>query len=59
MSATLCPACLSIRLDVSVVLDGEPCRKCGEVPAVRLSRREIRECLRAKYPHLSTQPRAL
>lgn len=48
MPATVCPSCLTIRLDVSVVFDGERCRKCGEVPDVRLTRGEIRECLKAK-----------
>lgn len=48
MKATVCPTCLSGDLIVSVVLDGESCRRCGNVPDVRLTPREIRACLKAK-----------
>lgn len=49
MPATLHPPCPPIRLSVSVCFGDEPCRKCGQVPDVRLTRREIRECLKAKH----------
>lgn len=46
MKATVCPDCVSRDAVCIVVFDGECCRRCGAAPAVRLTPREIRTCLR-------------
>lgn len=50
MKATVCPTCLSGSLEFVVVFDGESCRRCGNVPEMRLTPREIRACIKAKLP---------
>jgi len=47
MNAIVCPDCLTVRGVVSVVSVGEPCRRCHKAPAVRLTPKEIRTCIRA------------
>lgn len=48
MKAVICPECLSKDGIVRVCFGTEPCRRCGSVPAVALSRRELVACLKGR-----------